>query len=373
MFNMLPAIYYHGVFYTLILLLCLIQSQKIYQYSTNSLLYYNRKGGRPAILLSVILILFIGTRPIHVVFADTIGYAAEYNSYFKMEIDEKRSEWIWIFFTNFCKDLGLSVHVWFTCIAFFYIMPMLWACKRWFFSSNVYLAMLFVFSSFSFFAYGVNGLRNGVACSFVIFAMSLYSERMKDKIMAGLLCLAGFFVHKSIALPIVCFLVSYYVVKKFRWALTFWFLSIIFSLIGGASIASLLEPLLGFDQRFSEYLSASADLEAMQGFAYTGFRWDFLLYSCIPILLGYYVLQKRKIQNRMYQLLMNTYVLANAFWIIVINASFSNRFAYLSWFLYPIVLAYPLLKLPIWKDQGKKVGMILIAHTLSTYLMWIRR
>ena len=368
---MLPAVYYHGVFYTLILLLCLIQGLKIYQYSTNTLLYRNHNEWRSAVLLSIILVLFIGTRPIHAVFADTVGYAVEYNSYFKIEINEKRSEWIWVLFANFCKDLGLSVYVWFTFIAFLYIVPMLLACKRWFFSQNVYLAMLFVFSAFSFFAYGVNGLRNGIACSFVICAMSLYLRGMKDKVMATLLCLVGFFVHKSIALPIVCFLVSYYLIKKFWWPLAFWFFSIFLSLNFGSSIVSLLEPLMGFDQRFTEYLSASADQNVMQGFAYTGFRWDFLLYSCVPILLGYYVLQKRKVQDRIYLLLMNTYVLANAFWIIVINASFSNRFAYLSWFLYPIVLSYPLLRMSIWKNQGRKTAYILIAHSLFTYLMWL--
>ena len=59
------------------------------------------------------------------------------------------------------------------------------------------------------------------------------------------------------------------------------------------------------------------------------------------------------------------------FWIIVINASFSNRFAYLSWFLYPIVLSYPLLRMSIWKNQGRKTAYILIAHSLFTYLMWL--
>lgn len=93
----------------------------------------------------------------------------------------------------------------------------------------------------------------------------------------------------------------------------------------------------------------------------------FLLYSSMPILLGFYILQKRKITDRIYVILLNTYILANAFWIIVINASFSNRFAYLSWFLYPIVLVYPLLKLSIWKDQSRKTALILMFHCSFTY------
>ena len=55
---------------------------------------------------------------------------------------------------------------------------------------------------------------------------------------------------------------------------------------------------------------------------------------------------------------------------MLIRSSFSNRFAYLSWFMYPLVLAYPLLTLPIWKEQGKKTGLILMAHMGFTYFMW---
>ena len=57
---------------------------------------------------------------------------------------------------------------------------------------------------------------------------------------------------------------------------------------------------------------------------------------------------------------------------MVIRAAFSNRFAYLSWFLYPIVIAYPLLRLPIWKtNQGKRLNQIMMANIGFTYIMWL--
>ena len=58
--------------------------------------------------------------------------------------------------------------------------------------------------------------------------------------------------------------------KEFQWALAFWFISIILSLALGNTVASFLEPFLGFDQRFSEYLSAGSDMDVMQGFSHTG-------------------------------------------------------------------------------------------------------
>ena len=42
------------------------------------------------------------------------------------------------------------------------------------------------------------------------------------------------------------------------------------------------------------------------------------------------------------------------------------------WFLYPIVLAYPLFNLPIFtKDHSKKVAIILLAHFGFTTIMWL--
>ena len=56
----------------------------------------------------------------------------------------------------------------------------------------------------------------------------------------------------------------------------------------------------------------------------------------------------------------------------MIRARFSNRFAYLSWFLYPIVLVYPLIEMPLFKKApGLKLGIILIGQLVFTILMWV--
>ena len=56
---------------------------------------------------------------------------------------------------------------------------------------------------------------------------------------------------------------------------------------------------------------------------------------------------------------------------MVIKAGFSNRFAYLSWFIYPLVLAYGVIRLHIWEDQDKKAGLILLGHATFTIVMHI--
>ena len=79
-------------------------------------------------------------------------------------------------------------------------------------------------------------------------------------------------------------------------------------------------------------------------FSSTGFRWDFLLYSATAVYAGWYFIIKKGFEDKIYFWLFNTYVFANAFWILVIRANFSNRFAYLSWFMMALVIIYPLLK-----------------------------
>ena len=55
---------------------------------------------------------------------------------------------------------------------------------------------------------------------------------------------------------------------------------------------------------------------------------------------------------------------------MVIRSAFSNRFAYLSWFLYPLVIAYPLVNMPLREDQDRLTGLILLAYGGFSAFMW---
>src|SRR5690606_25184293 len=104
-------------------------------------------------------------------------------------------------------------------------------------------------------------------------------------------------------------------------------------------------------------------------FSSTGFRWDFLLYSSTAVFAGWYYIVKRNYKDKIYFWLFNTYVFSNAFWILVIRANFSNRFAYLSWFMIGLVIIYPLLKQQIIPKQHQVIGLILIAYFSFTFFM----
>lgn len=319
----------------------------------------------PALTICLIYALWLGARPISGrYFGDTSTYAYTFDTIQRTYSDYTRDgEWIWNNFMYYCSGI-MDVNAFFTLVDIGYFGFTLWGCKR-LTPNNVLISFLFCLGSLSFYSYGTNGIRNGLACSIILLAIAFFSGNKRDKIISALLAFVAFNIHHTTALPILMTIVSSFFIKSFKWAYTFWILSILISLVAGSAVTALFAA-LGFDDRVS-YLTAEIEDGT---FSHTGFRWDFLIYSMMPIVLGYYVVIKHGIKDKTYLLLLNTYTLSNAFWVMVIRANYSNRFAYLSWFMYPIVLAYPLLKLDIWGDeQGKHLKQIMAAHIGFTWFM----
>lgn len=318
------------------------------------------------LVLSVILVFWIGLRPVSSVFGDTVNYA---RMYYNIDVSlvsiDWSSEWIWQWLEVSCKAAGLDLSAFFTIVEAGYVFSVLWAIKR-FMPTNPLLGMMFVFLSLMYFSFGVNGLRNGLACHLVLLAFSFLLD---DKLLPGVaLCLVAFGIHRSVILPIAAYVAARYFIKDIRYAIYFWLFSIPLSLVAGGPISNFFAS-LGFDNRMSSYMLAADDEDTMAQFGQTGFRWDFLLYSAMPIWMAWTVNVKRAVRDNWYSVLANTYCLSNAFWVLVIRSSFSNRFAYLSWFLYPIIIAYPLIMMPVWDDQDKKTGQILLAYGAFTIIM----
>ena len=118
-------------------------------------------------------------------------------------------------------------------------------------------------------------------------------------------------IHHSVGVPIAAFALSLLVYKRPQWAIYLWTLSIVVSLLLGNSLTSFIEQ-LSFDERLSHYTNVEQGGVGIQFSSY-GFRWDFLLYSAMPIALGYYSIVKKRITDNWYSVLFTTYCFANAF------------------------------------------------------------
>lgn len=355
------ASYYYLVYWFVVMLMTVSKFNTMRRWPSYAVIQ-KRDDYQPLVLFSVFYILFFGLRPVvnDGTFGDTGPYANKYEllqnyGVFDMQGSEDvGSDWIFGTLMRSCAQV-MDVHFFFTIVMFFYIVMMFAGCRK---LDNCHGAtlMLFCIGAFEFYPFSVNGIRNGMACSFLIFALALLNKG--NKLWPIILSFIAIGCHKSTALPVACMFFTYFV-RKPKLMYIAWFGAIVISLAVGNYIDNMLS-LLNFDDRLADNLqNDSADGQLLEH----RFRWDFLLFSSMPILLGAYTLFKRRLYDKTYLLLLGTYMYANSFWVLAIRGIFSNRIAYLSWFLYPIVLAYPLLTLPVFKkNHSQKTAWILLGH-----------
>ena len=364
-----PFAEFYYMIYWLIVLVLTVGQFCILKETKGRAILSRQYNYRPIVVFTIFYIIFYGFRPIADCFGDTINYRKGYEflqnfGVFNITEDEDApSEIIFRYFEQICAKT-VDIHVWFAIIMFFYMMMMLSGCKKIDYRHGA-LLMLFCIGSFQFYTYSVNGIRNGVACSFVIMAIACLCK--EEKFWALIWSIIAIGCHKSTALPVLTMFFTYYV-SKTKFMYVAWFGAILVSLAIGGYIGDLLTA-VNYDDRLAYNLQRDeADGVVLEH----SFRLDFLLYSFMPILLGWYTIFKRRLFNKTYLILLGTYIYSNVFWILAIRAIFSNRIAYLSWFLYPIVLAYPLLNFPVFKkNHSKKTAWILLGQFGFTTILWL--
>lgn len=359
MFDWIPLPYYTDVHYHVLLLLALfilMHSRAFDVKDMKSIQTFNVIG----YVVVIGLIIYMGLRPISgTYFGDTSTYASVFRSMQMGNHVAIEKDFMFNYFMKWCSSF-MNIHSFFLLLDILYVLPYVLFSKKYF-KRYWFFAMFMFISSFSFWAAGTNGLRNGLGTSFFMLGLYYYNRQV---LMFTLFAL-GYFMHASLIIPIAAFLAARFY-KNPKAYLIIWIASIPLSLAGGSFWTGFFGD-LGFEDRTAGYLTDSE--ENLDQFSQTGFRWDFLLYSASAIFAGWYFIFKKKLEDKFYIQLFGTYAIANAFWILVITAAFSNRFAYLSWFLMPAIIAYPMFKYRIWKNQYKIFGVILVFYFLFTYFM----
>ena len=323
------------------------------------------------LLLSVLLALWIGLRPTNAIamgYGDSVNYAMTYRFMAANDLSfttaEYGAEWLWQLLMIICIRCGMDVSGFFLVVAFGYVLSATWAMKK-ILPTRPYLGFLFLISSLMYYTFSVNGLRNGLACHMILLAMAYFMDDRWS--MAALIALLAIGIHRSVLLPIVAALTAWKVIRKPAYAIYFWLICIVLSLLAGEWFMELFAS-IGYDDRMSVYTSGELD-EHEEMFSSSGFRWDFLAYSAVPVLLTWLVNIMRRKRDGWFNIISITYILCNAFWVLVIRAEYSNRFAYLSWFLYPVVISYPFCNMKAWTNQNRMAGLTLLLYFLFTFIM----
>lgn len=331
--------------------------------------YYNRSRelsySKPisdviGIFLIVFLVFFIGLRPLSTLFGDTIVYVDWYWDYdgrifqFDNEAENK-------IFDNLMALWGfarLGYTSFFIFIAAIYFGASYIGIKK-LFSTNALAAYLVFLAAFSTFSYGTNGIKAGAAASLFILALG-YRENLKVCIP---LILLSWGFHHSMIMVVAAFAVTLFV-KNPKVYFSLWFFCFLMS---AAHITAFAHFFSGFTtEHGANYLLTEGGNEGTKG----GFRIDFIIYSAAPVVVGWYAVFKKNIKlSSLYKNLLNLYLCLNSVWMLCMYAEFTNRIAYLSWFVYPIVLAYPFLQEKWGKNKYKTFSYVMLGHLGFTWFM----
>lgn len=323
-------------------------------------------------IFSVFIILYMGLRPVDNHFGDTVNYASDF---VRIQSGQKILEWKW-----YGEWLFNSLMIWFTkngtvnqlflvCATIY--VGSLWLAMVRIFKSYYYIPFLVVICMFTFWAYGVNGVRNGAGASLFILALT-YVNNIPLMLT---ICFIAIGFHTSVYLMIAFAVLTWFVKNSYLY-ISLWLVCILISYMAGFTIQEYFASLpigLGED-RLSGYLTATKEQMELEGMVVSmTFRWDFIVYSALGVGVGYYFIFVRKFQDEYYHWIYNTYLALNAFWILIIRAAYSNRFAQISWFILPIVLIYPFMKKRFWINHEKMLGYaIILFYTYTFYENFIR-
>lgn len=356
MFDWVPLKSYTSIYYFFCLLVIGVVSMTTLAYSLrDQVIRFNLKVF--IFTVFIIVLLYMGMRPVSGVFTDMTTYAGAFKVLQSGADVKIEKDYLFNYFMKWCSA-WMSVQSFFFVCASIYVIPIYFVCRKWF-GNYWYYAFLLVVTGFSFWAYGTNTIRNGMAGS--VFLLGISRRQWLWRI---ILIIIAVNIHKTMMLPTVAYLLATLYPKP-KLFLYFWLACIPISLLSGMFFQNLLAGLVE-DERASYLTDGNVNNDQ---FRYTGFRWDFLLYSASAVLTGAYYIFKKNYKDSLYLTIYCTYLFSNAVWILVIRANFSDRFAYLSWFIMAFVFVYPLSKHRFFEDQNKVLAYTFIIYFAFTFFM----
>ena len=199
-------------------------------------------------------------------------------------------------------------------------------------------------------------IRQGIAA--MLFTSGVLNRNPVSKI---ILCISAVGFHFSFALPLLCYGIIY-LLNDVRILTGMWLLSVVIAYFCNKNITSISGKLIT-DTRLDNYwLQNAIDIIDQN------FRWDVILYSGILLAVGLW--NQRYLKDRDYTRIVSLYIFINIFVIIMtpFTDGFIHRFAYLSWFLSPLVIFYPMFREKSFNIKKFALIIVFLYFSVSGYL-----
>lgn len=287
---------------------------------------FNLWGGFVILVVYMLTLIFVESndKPVYLEsYLDAENYYGEYNR-----------ELLWgklqIFLSSFLmknETLYWLFYSFFYCIAYYVV------AQKFFPYQYAGFFVLCVVGCIGFVNYGSNTIRAGFGIALLLFAFC--SERRWIKY---LLAIAAVGCNMPMLIPLSGFIFAKYIIKKDRWCECIWLLFLVFSATTSI-ISDIMILASGLDARAEQYIEFDYTHEVYN----VGFRLDFVIYSIFPILIAKYNVKNLIYEVPLYNTIYRTYLLVNSLWLLLIRMPYTDRFAYLSWFMIPFLLLYPVL------------------------------
>lgn len=339
----------------------------IYYYYNNAYDVFGKKSARLdyyhfSIFICILLCLFIGLRPISPVFVDMTQYWGLFNRYYGEPFQfvwQTRNK-IYDNLMAFLVSIRFEPTLFYLLIATTYFTCILISCRK-IFPKDTCLVYVMYLGAFSTFSYATNGIKAGVAAAVFLAALPYKNELKK----ALPILFISYGLHHSMVVPIAAYLAAVYSNKYSRF-IKFWWFSFFMAALKITYFQSLLGDMASDadDERAADYLIVSNSTTHV-----SGFRPDFILYSALPLFVGYYAIKKRWIRSDFYVFLWSVYTLTNSVFLLCTYGTYINRIAYLSWLMYPIVLIYPFIFMKKNNLQFTYLAFIVLGHLSFTLFM----
>ena len=360
MLDFIPASLYQTIYLTIVAIVTVILCLR-YRDCDGYIEYYHKYSDLNTLIFVLIFVFFIGLRPLSgKYFVDMANYALYYTAIYEGEPFNFKigSELIFNNLFAFWGSASFGYTSFFVFMAAIYFGAAYLGIRK-LFPNHVLVAFLVFLAAFSTFSYATNGIRAGAATSLFILALG-YKENLKVCIP---IVLVSWGFHHSMIMVVVSFILTLFIKSP-----KFYFLMWVFCfMMSVAHITTFAHFFSGFTtEHGAEYLLGDGSGDGTKG----GFRIDFIIYSAVPVVVGWYAVFKKKLQlSQFYKDLLNLYLCLNAIWMLCMYANFTNRIAYLSWFLYPIVLIYPFLQERWGEDRYRIFSLIILGHLGFTLFM----
>lgn len=275
---------------------------------------------------------------------------------------DRKNDWLFGLYTYVIAVTTHSSSFYFLLTAIFYVSGYYIFARR----LDKHCGALFFLAavcSLGFYSYGTNTLRAGLAFSVLLIGISFYPR----KVPLVVLFFIATGIHASMLIPVSAFIIAHFY-KNTKVIFLGWCVLLAISIVYGNATQEFLARLFenSEDDRMRSYALGETVLYEQ------GFRVDFLVYGFVPILVGLFYKYVHRFQDRFYDWVLNAYIIINGFWLLMIRAIYTDRFAYLCWGLIPIVLFFPLIRQRIFANQHVKIVIGILVLASVQLALWLR-